>query len=304
MINIFEPHAKLLWHGDRVATWLKTGRTNPILIEVAPSGYCNAKCPWCFFKNNKSSSQINSATMISAIHDMARLGVKAINWTGGGEPILHPDFEKFVYYTSECGLKQGLFTNGYKVIPFQEKFEWIRISLTDKGFSKIKRPKVPFGICVNQTKNHSKKDLKKLCFQARNFGARYFQIRPALVGNYKNQPLLSVPLYLKEHRKKNFEVYITGYKYEDAVKPKNYRYCYGYHFCPSIDWNGKVNVCLYLASRKKYALGDLNKERLLKIWPNIIKQTKVTDECQNCCKNNEINKILYAAKNVKSVDFI
>jgi MoaA/NifB/PqqE/SkfB family radical SAM enzyme len=300
----FDPQAKLLWHGDRVKEWLRTGRTKPILVEVAPTGYCNAACPWCFFKGKRSMKHIDSDIMMNAIDDMVKLGVKALNWSGGGEPTLHPDFSLFVKYAARRGLKQGLFTNGYRIIPLQDKFEWIRISLTDKGFSKIKKPRVPFGICVNHTVTQSPSEIKKLCVQAQLFGASYFQTRPALMDNYKKQPWLLSPRYLNKLKSKKFDICVTEYKYEEARKPKDYAYCYGYHFCPSIGWNGKVSTCLYLTLSPKHILGDLNKTRLLNIWPKIIKRMKVSKDCQNCCKNHQINKILYATKHIGAIDFI
>ena len=301
---IFDPQAKLLWHGSRVGEWLNTGRSRPILIEIAPVGYCNAACPWCFCKKQRSNERINKFDMFKAVDDLLSLDVKAINWTGGGEPILHPDFGDFVDYASRKGLKQGLFTNGYENIPNQDKFEWIRISLTDKGLSSIKKPAVPFGICLNHVAEHNDLILTNLCLEARDFGASYFQVRPALVGSYKEQPLLAAPDFLKIYETNNFKVYITDYKYDEAAKPKEYLYCYGYHFCPSIDWNGNVSTCLYLSNRRNFVFGNLRKKSLLKIWGKIPEEIKVTEECQNCCKNHEINKILYKAKNVTLEDFI
>ncbi len=301
---IFNPQAKLLHHGIRVERWLDTGRTSPILFEVALCGYCNAACPWCFFKGKKRHSRVNTRTMIRAIDDMVKLGVKAINWSGGGEPTLHPDFKYFVDYAARQGLKQGLFTNGYKKIPSQRAFSWIRISLTDKGYDSIKYPDVPFGICLNQIPEHTKEDLVALCLDAQMIGAKYFQVRPALIGSYKKQSKMYPPRYLEKCKSKGFEVYVTDYKYNEAIRPKDYKDCYGYHFCPSIDWRGRVSSCLYLSHKKGYIFGDLTTMPLIKIWPRIKEKVKVIEECQNCCKNHEINKILYKTKHIELVDFI
>lgn len=301
---IFEPQAKLLWHGDKVKKWLETGRINPILVEIAPTGYCNASCPWCFFKEKQETERISKPALLRAIDDLAQLGLGAINWSGGGEPTLHPNFEEFIFHAAKQGLKQGLFTNGYNIVPYQELFSWIRVSLTDKGFARIKKPRVPFGICLNHIETYTKQDLINFCLEAKKFGARYFQARPALMGAYDKQPLLETPEFLQQYSDNNFDVYVTDYKYKEAIRPKDYSECYGYHFCPSIDWNGKLSVCLYLTLNSKYVLGDLNKESLLKIWPNIAKSAIVTPSCQNCCKNHEINKLLYKTKNIHLEEFL
>jgi cyclic pyranopterin phosphate synthase len=301
---IFEPQAKLLWHGDRVKEWLNTGRSRPILVEVSPTGYCNATCPWCFFEDKHSKDRINPQVMLNTIKDLAHLGVKAINWSGGGEPTIHPAFKDFVYLASELGIKQGLFTNGYVVIPQQQKFSWIRISFTERGLKPVKKPDVPFGMRLNHTKEYTEKEVRTFCEDAKNFGAKYFQITPALETSYKDQPNIEAPMYLKEYEDNNFKVHVTNYKYNESIKPKEYPDCYGYLFCPSIDWHGKITVCLYLTLDERYILGDLNKESLLSIWPKVVAKVPVIEKCQNCCKNHEINKVLYKVQNINMESFL
>ncbi len=303
-MSIFNPAAKLLYHTERISQWLYTDKTKPILIEIAPAGYCNASCPWCFFNNKKEKKLIESNLMFKALKDLSSLGLKAINWSGGGEPTLHPEFSAFVGFAAKLGLKQGLFTNGYLEIPNQNKFEWIRISLTEKGFEKIIKPKVPFGICVNHTSSYYMYEIEDMCMSAKKFGASYFQIRPALINSYDKQPRLDPPVLLKKYSDKNFKVYVTDYKYTEAIKPKEYKDCYGYHFVPSIDWNGHLLVCLYLSGNDNFILGDLNKEDVKSIWKGMKNSFKVIKQCQNCCKNHEINKILYAVKHIEQKEFL
>ena len=116
--------------------------------------------------------------------------------------------------------------------------------------------------------------------------------------------ILEMPVYLKEHELDDFKIYITKYKYEESVEEKKYDKCYGYNFCPSIDWNGHLSVCLYLTLNKDYILADLNKESLREVWKKIPKDVKVIAGCQNCCKNHEINKVLYHAMQAEDVDFL
>ena len=301
---ILNPHAKLLWHSDRVKNWLDGKKIFPILIEIAPTGYCNANCPWCFFEKQKDGEKIDAEVMLKTIDALAAAGVKAINWTGGGEPTLHPDLGKFIRRAAEKNIKQGLFTNGYREIPEPDKFAWIRISLTDKGLVAIKKPSVSFGICLNQVAAHSQAELENLCLGARELGAVYFQTRPALLGSHEIQPKLKPPHYLKEYETDNFKVYTTPYKYEEAVLAKNYDKCYGHNFCPSINWKGQLGVCLYMMDGPQFVFGDLNQESFTALWEKIPEHISVSPACQNCCKNHEINKLLYETKNVKQIEFI
>jgi MoaA/NifB/PqqE/SkfB family radical SAM enzyme len=315
----FNPKAKLWWHGDRVKEWLETGRTTPSLAEVSPTGYCNARCPWCFFKEKWTGDQIDPNVMVGALHAMPDLGIKAVNWTGGGEPVLHPQFSEFVALAADLKLKQGLFTNAYQEIPHQEAFEWIRISMTDKHWHEIVKPHVPFGMVVNETpvpwqlnmthlRNYKKSESERinsdLCLRARSVGAAYFQIRPALSQDFKDQPVLTEPVYLHDYATDEFKVFTTPYKYLEAARPRHYKDCYGYHICPSIDWRGHVVACLYLSDDPDYILGNLNEDPLPNIWRDIPNKVPVIDACQHCCKNHEINKVMAEARSCPNRDFL
>ncbi len=299
------PRAKLLRHGDRLRSWFKGEVSLPILVEIAPTNSCNASCPWCDFKGKHGTININKAIMLSTLKELIRTGVKAINWTGGGEPTLHPNFNEFVAEAHRLGIEQGLFTNAYTEIENPEVFKWIRISLTDEEFEPIQRPGGHFGICVNMLITTSGKKLREWCKYARDMGASYFQVRPALQGNYKKQSFLLPPGYLKEYETRDFKVILSDYKFMDATKPHGYSRCYGYHFCPSIDWCGKVGVCLYRMDEEKYVFGDLNKQTFTAIWHHKrVAEGLVNGGCQNCCKNHEINKLLFEAKHVKEINFL
>jgi organic radical activating enzyme len=285
--------------------WLEGCNTSPVLVEISPTGYCNASCPWCFFKAKHDGEQINKYTMLKALKSMREIGVLAVNWTGGGEPTLHPDFNSFTKLANDLGLQQGLFTNAYKVIHNPERFEWIRISLTDKGYDPIIVPDAPFGICFNLTKTNTADELEELCIRAKNIGASYFQVRPALEGHYSKQPFLVPPIELRKHNTNDFKVLLTEYKFIDARKPHGYDRCYGGQFCSSIDWNGNLGMCMYRTGEDGYILGDLNKHDFKELWRMTPEDgCEVNDGCQNCCKNHEINKALYLCKHVRQVNFL
>ena len=302
MKNILSPQLKLLYHGDRVKEWLEGRDVSPVLVEISPTGYCNAKCDWCFFKDKRGGENIDKDVMLRTLKEMSEMGVKAINWTGGGEPNLHPQFTKFVKYADELGLEQGIFTNGYLPLKNEKIFKWIRISMTPRGFEAISVPKVRFGINVNLYEDIP---LNKWCKEAKLAGASYFQVRPALLGDYRDQPKLSVPHYLKKHETSDFSIYLTPYKFEEATKPRTYTKCYGHYFCPSIDWRGKLSVCMYRTLEDDYNLGDLNVKSFKEIWKDKLPSPDLVNEkCQNCCKNHEINKVLFGARNLKDVNFL
>ncbi|MAF13899.1 MAG: hypothetical protein CMI53_03330 [Parcubacteria group bacterium] len=318
----FNPQMKLLWNWDRVNDWLKTGDNVPVLIEISPTNYCNAKCPWCFYGGTHSGDGINKDVMLRTLSDMASMGIKAISWTGGGEPTLHPNINEFNETAHKLGFSQGLFTNALsyeknRINP--EFYDWIRISLTEKFMDGIDRKllkeytssKTPIGICLNVTEESYPKAYE-YAKQAKELGVYYFQVRPALAKTYDKQKNLEIPYKLKELEDENFKIILSEYKFEDATKPRTYDTCYGHNFCPVIDFRGDVNVCMYKLGKEPYIFGNLNEHSFLDIWKSDkrkkIKACKLVDnDCQVCCKDHEINKLLYHIKHPdreSNIDFI
>lgn len=319
---VFNPQVKLLWHWQRINSWLKTGSSVPILIEISPTNYCNARCSWCFYSGTHNNKRVERKVMLRVLSDMASLGVKAISWTGGGEPTLHPYFNEFAKESYKLNFKQGLFTNclNYRVNNANpDFFEWIRISLTDryiqgidkKLLKKYLNSKAKVGICLNLTKDNEP-HLEKITKQAKKLGVDYFQVRPALNKTYRSQPVFKIPYHLKSMETDNFRIFLSEYKFIDSTKERDYDVCYGHHFCPVIDFNGDVNVCMYKLGQKPYIFGNLNKMSFIDIWNSerrkkIISNKLINHDCQVCCKNHEINKLLYQIKHPlknSNIDFI
>ncbi len=69
------------------------------------------------------------------IEDLYRLGVKAINWTGGGEPTVNPNLAEAIELAFDMDIKQGMFTNGtllHKNNLIEAvvcNLDWIRVSV-------------------------------------------------------------------------------------------------------------------------------------------------------------------------------
>jgi MoaA/NifB/PqqE/SkfB family radical SAM enzyme len=68
-------------------------------------------------RNNNPNRQIPTDKVIEILSDCARLGVKAIQFTGGGEPCLHKDLDRFLRYGEACAFDLALVTNGVAVTP-------------------------------------------------------------------------------------------------------------------------------------------------------------------------------------------
>lgn len=301
---------KKLWsNSGRVGELMKTGRTVPILVEVLPTNTCNAKCSFCFYRGTHSREMIKREAMLKILSGIAEFGVKAVNWSGGGEPSLHPDFMEFTQRAHELGLGQGLFTNAIdteRVNP--EMFSWIRISETDKGFADFIieairkwKDKTKVGYCINLLPGYSKEKLMETAEGLKRAGAHYLQVRPALAGSVKEQNNVIFPLFLKDYEGNGFRVFLSEHKFNEYLKPHGYDTCLGCWLCPCVHYNGKLMTCEYWFD-KAHEIGDLNTRGFKEIWQSeetgkILNSLPVLGGCQHCCRNHELNKFLYWLKN-------
>ena len=157
---IFDPQSKVYANADRVVEFVETGNTAPVLIEVDPSNSCNHACSFCLssyihFDKYKGTEAFSRALMprdmlMSLCEDFVEMGVRAVNWTGGGEPTLNRHLKEAITYCGKHGIKMGMFTNG-TLLDKQDLFEtlvdnmsWVRISIdtgTAEEYDKIRSPK-------------------------------------------------------------------------------------------------------------------------------------------------------------------
>ena len=143
--KIFNPQSKIIANVDRAIEHIETGYTSPVLVEVDPSNACNHACSFCLssyihFEKYKGTETFSRALMsrevlMSLCEDSVDMGVKAINWTGGGEPTLNRHLKEAIEYCGKNNIKMGMFTNGTlfdKWDMFEalvENMTWVRISV-------------------------------------------------------------------------------------------------------------------------------------------------------------------------------
>lgn len=144
---------KAAWHIDRIEALRKGEHAHPVSMQLIISDYCNHDCHWCAYRasnglsveqfagiDKKGQPTHNPMRMIPALKvdeimaDAKALGIRAITWTGGGEPTAHPDhlalFRRALdHYGFECSLNTNgdVFKLGWSdVLP---RFTYVRMSI-------------------------------------------------------------------------------------------------------------------------------------------------------------------------------
>lgn len=125
----------------------------PLNVDIELSTVCNLHCPMCYTKLDEFRKNVYHGFMefdlFKKIIDEIKGHVPAIRLSLRGEPTLHPDFIKCIYYAKQAGIKEvSTLTNGSKLTPeFFEKMmlagiDWITISIDGLGeqYEKIRKP--------------------------------------------------------------------------------------------------------------------------------------------------------------------
>lgn len=136
--NFFQPGlGKLLNHPQHIKKMLNGNVVGPIHVDIFANNTCNFSCKYCcfgkYFEHGKRDGielELNDFT--HAIDVLSQYGLKAVTFSGGGNPIMWKYFDEGVDYVKEKGLKMSLITNGPMSLAKTEtlaKFDWIRISI-------------------------------------------------------------------------------------------------------------------------------------------------------------------------------
>ena len=139
---------KILQDMDLLHSILARGQISPRHIQLIITNKCNLaqskahKCQWCSCDREDRSKALTYAAIEALLTEAKQLGCQAITITGGGEPLMHPDFAKIIDLAYSLGIKIGLVTNGWLLYRYPpelfDKITWARISLGDGRIIELK----------------------------------------------------------------------------------------------------------------------------------------------------------------------
>jgi MoaA/NifB/PqqE/SkfB family radical SAM enzyme len=145
---------KFMHHPEKLAAQREGRQTAPIFVQLNPTNRCNLNCRFCAYRMRgfhqsqlfDVTDEIKHRKLIEIIDDCYNMGVKGIQFTGGGEPLLHPRIVDIFQAVLMCNLKLGLLTNG---IPLTDDLcyilseaSWLRFSIDTiniAAFESVKR---------------------------------------------------------------------------------------------------------------------------------------------------------------------
>lgn len=140
---------KLLQHLDVLKDIQEKGIWRPVMFQLSPTGKCAFNCEFCSVKFRDKTKELPFEWIEKAMKDFKDLGAKAIEITGGGDPLLYPKINEVIDLAYNLGFDIGLISNTPKPAMFLKqssvkKLTWFRVSLS--GFDLFDNIKYDFDI--------------------------------------------------------------------------------------------------------------------------------------------------------------
>ncbi len=132
---------KLLQHTDVLDGIQNRREFKPITIQIAPTEVCDSGCPFCSVSQRPLKSSMPFEMIAQVLGDFRDLGAKAVEITGGGNPMLYrrklrsssADINDIIALASGMGYGVGLITNSHKLGKLRPAsaamLAWVRVSL-------------------------------------------------------------------------------------------------------------------------------------------------------------------------------
>jgi len=254
---------KTLYYSDRLKEIVERGITSPVIMHIYPTNKCTHDCSFCIMKDERVSlDELDREFMLGSILNACELGIKAIHFSGGGEPMLNKATEEAMEYSKELGLQVICSTNGSVKIP---NCSSVRISLnagTKETHEKIMRAKTWNKIIKNikEYKDKDKiglgfiatednyKEVYKFCKLANNLGVNFVHIRPAYLPERDKEIQETIPFIVGQtnEAKKDFpelNIYSISEKFDGYWTERKYKKCLATPMNIVMKANGQLIPC-------------------------------------------------------------
>ncbi len=319
---------KIFHHHDVLNKVEKGERCDPLYIRIKPTNICNHNCYYCHYKNaylTLNEYDVNDYIpydkMMEIVHDMEKMGVKAVTFSGGGEPLAYPYIEETMERVLKAGIDLSIITNGSmltgKKAHILAKAKWVRISIDSiisenyarirgisenaleillrniEEFAKIKDKKCELGInFVVGKENYS--EITDVAVTMKKLGANHVKFAPLFSNeteeyhkDIKDEVISTLSGLADELNSDQFRIidlYTSDFDNDYKVFKRTYSRCPIKEFVCVIGANSKVYFCHDKAYLKDGCVCDLTKQSFMHGWNSeeVTKKFKEFDAQKIC----------------------
>lgn len=310
---------KVIFHPKIVQSFMVhcSHEMNPVFIHLMPQNFCNQNCSFCSYrmeewKNSKDfdkKSHIPIERLIQLVRELDDIGVKAIEITGGGEPLAHPQITVLLQELATVPIETALVTNGTLLkevtvdFLYNTHLQWARVSI-DAGnkdmYCKVRRcPDTHWVMAWQGVKrlvdrrddqligigyvitDQNYNGVYEACSRARDYGVD--NVRVSMAFTSKGADLLNQEQKLEARKQlelceklnnRTFTVIdLFNERLTNMLKQstQNYDYCGIKDLLCVIEGACNVYTCCTLTGTKDGYIGNISEQTLAELW-----KTKVT----------------------------
>lgn len=313
---------------DRLEALRKGRLAAPVHIRIKPINHCNHDCWYCSyrFSNLKLGEDMNlrdsipEQKMFEIVEDVIEMGVKAITFSGGGEPMLYKALPRVVERLAEGGIRIGCLTNGSNLKgkmadAFAEHSTWVRVSLDgydgpsyakarnvaedtfDRLMDNLRKFSARGSKCVlgaafiidQQNYNH----VYDICSRLKDIGLNHVKVSSVIVSNSgaeNNDYHAVIASSVREQIDRAMELVDDSFAIVDHYHTLDDRFEKHYHTCPNIQFtpvigaDSVVYTCHDKAYTKPGILGSIADRRFKEFWMSEENRLKVfsVDPARDC----------------------
>jgi sulfatase maturation enzyme AslB (radical SAM superfamily) len=133
---------KYLHFPDRIEALRERRLVAPVHIRIKPTNRCNHDCWYCAYRNSnlhlgedmQEAAAIPPGKMMEIADDIVAMGVEAVTFSGGGEPLIYKPLADVIERLAAGKVKVAALTNGLNLKgrmadAFASHGTWVRISI-------------------------------------------------------------------------------------------------------------------------------------------------------------------------------
>ena len=156
----------------------------PVHVRIKPMNPCDHDCWYCAYHVDnlqlgnlmEYKDRLPREKMLEIVEDLAEMGVKAVTFSGGGEPFIYPYISEAINKLGQSGIKVASLTNGSHLHEeiaeaFANYGTWIRVSIDGwdaESYAKIRNVKLTeFDMVLNNMRNFA--NLSSSCVLGVNY---------------------------------------------------------------------------------------------------------------------------------------
>ena len=301
---------KFLYFNKILEALKKKKIVSPVHVRIKPINKCNHDCWYCAYRvsNVQLGDQMQERDMIpyeklnEIAEDIIDMEVKALTFSGGGEPLLYKKLPLIIKKLAENGVKVAVLTNGSNLQgnmgeSLQKYGTWIRISIDgydDESYAKARGIKHnAFFKLLENIKNFTSSNSKcvvgcviivghnnynkiyELCKKLKNVGVSNVKISGVVIGNKVDDNnkyhikikdvVISQLAKCKNLVGKNFSI-INHYHDLNSRFDKSYVTCPFIFYRPVIGADCKVYSCQDKAYTRSGMLGSIEDISFKEFW--------------------------------------